>query len=183
MTPSIDLTDELFSRLQKHAVPLVDTPLTVISRALDALEAGDEEPASKDRPSGPRTFNPAAPPNLSHSTPRRVEVGDKQLAKNETYWNPIMFNVITEVAKKGVLTEDLLDLITIPAVTGKKEDNGYRFIPEAGISVQGQDANNAWKQTYVLASSFGVRVQVVFVWQDNPKAAMPGTTGSFFIEG
>jgi hypothetical protein len=184
MTPSIDLTDDLFTRLQKHAVPLVDTPLTVIARALDALEAGDEEPSSQAAsPAGPRSFNPAAAPNLSHTTPRRAQVADKALPKNQTYWNPIMFAVITEAAKKGVSTEDLLDLLTIPSVKGKKEDSGYRYLQEAGLSVQGQDANSAWKQTYRIASSVGVPVQVVFVWQDNPKAAMPGATGSFFVEG
>jgi hypothetical protein len=183
MTPSIDLTDDLFTRLQKHAVPLVDTPLTVIARALDALEAGDEEPSSPIQPAGPRSFNPAAAPNLSHTTPRRAEVADKSLSKTETYWNPIMFAVIVEAAKKGTSTEDLLDLLTIPSVKGKKEDSGYRHLPEAGLSVQGQDANSAWKQTYRIASSIGIHVQVVFVWQDNPKAAMPGVTGSFFVEG
>lgn len=183
MTPSIELTDELFYRLQKHAIPLVDTPLTVISRALDALEAGDEDPVSTANPSGPRTFNPAAPPNLAHSTPRRAEVGDKQLPKTETYWNPILFNVIVAAAKTGVSADDLLDVISIPAVKGEKVDSGFRFLPEAGISVQGQDANSAWKQTHIVASCFGIRVQVVFAWQDNPKAAQPGLTGSFFVEG
>ena len=183
MTPSIDLTDELFTRLQKHAVPLVDTPLTVIARALDALEAGDEEPSSLTKPAGPRSFNPAAAPNHAHTTPRRAEVANKPLSKSATYWNPIMFAVITEAAKQGASTEDLLDLLTIPAVKGKKEDSGYRHLPEAGLSVQGQDANSAWKQTHRIASSLGVHVQVVFIWQENPKAAMPGVTGSFFIEG
>lgn len=185
MSPSIDLTDELFSRLQKHAVPLVDTPLTVIARALDALEAGDEEPAhqGQGQATGPRSFNPAAAPNLSHTTPRRAEIGGISLPKAQTYWNPIMFAVIKEAAKHGVKAEDLLDLISSPAVKGKKEDSGYRFLPEAGISVQGQDANSAWKQAYRVASSCGVQIQVVFAWQDNPKAAMPGQTGSFFVEG
>lgn len=183
MTPSIDLSDELFARLQKHAVPLVDTPLTVISRALDALEAGDEDTVTNSATTGPRSFNPASAPNLSHTTPRRAQVGGHTLAKGDTYWNPILFAVINEAAKSGVATEDILDLLTIPAVKGKKEGGGYRFLPEAGLSVQGQDANSAWKQTYRIASSVGIHVQVIFVWQDNPKAAMPGTTGSFFIEG
>ena len=183
MCPSIDLTDELFSRLQKHAVPLVDTPLTVIARALDALEAGDEEPVLNSRSTGNRSFNPAAAPNLAHTTPKRAQVGDVALPKAQTYWNPIMFAVISEAAKKGVSSEDLLDLLTIPSITGKKEDGGYRYIPEAGLSVQGQDANGAWKQTYRIASSVGIHVQVVFVWQDTPKAANPGSSGSFFVEG
>jgi len=183
MSPSIDLTDELFSRLQKHAVPLVDTPLTVIARALDALEAGDEEPAREGQATGLRSFNPAAAPNLAHTTPKRAEIAGISLPKAQTYWNPIMFGVITEAAKQGVKAEDLLDLISSPAVKGKKEDSGYRYLPEAGISVQGQDANSAWKQTYRVASSCGVHVHVVFGWQDNPKAAMPGQIGSFFVEG
>lgn len=183
MSPSIELTDEIFSRLQKHAVPLVDTPLTVIERALDALEAGDEEPAGDAQPGGPRSFNPAAAPNLSHTTPRRANVAGRTLAKADTYWNPILFAVIEEAAKKGTSPEDLLELLTIPSVKGQKEGSGYRFLPEAGISIQGQDANSAWKQTYRVASSIGVHVHVVFVWQDTPKAAMPNVTGSLFIEG
>ena len=161
----------------------MDTPLTVIGRALDALEAGDEGPIGPTQSVGPRSFNPAAPPNLSHTTPRRAQVAGRALAKADTYWNPIMFAVITEAASKGTSAEDLLDLLTIPSVKGKKEGSGYRYLPEAGISVQGQDANSAWKQTYRVASSIGVHVQVVFVWQDTPKAAMPNVTGSFFIEG
>lgn len=183
MPPSIDLNDELFARLQKHAVPLIDTPMTVIARALDALEAGDEDPIAPSHPAGPRSFNPAAAPDLTHTTPKRAEIAQTALSKAEAYWNPIMFAVITEAAKQGASSEDLLDLLTIPAVKGKKEGSGYRFLPEANISVQGQDANSAWKQTYRIASSFGIHVQVVFVWQENPKAAMPGTTGSLFVEG
>ena len=183
MAPSIELNDEIFTRLQKHAVPLVDTPLSVISRALDALEAGDEDTASIGQPSGPRSFNPAAPPNLSHATLRRAEVAGTALGKSDTYWNSIMFAVISEAAKKGSSPEDLIDLLTIPCVKGEKEGGGYRFLPEVGISVQGQDANRAWKQTYRIASSIGISAQVVFVWGDNPKAAMPGTVGAFFIEG
>lgn len=183
MPPTVDLTDEIFSRLQRHAVPLVDTPLTVIARALDALEAGDEEPAGTPEALGPRSFNPAAPPNLAHTTPRRAQVAGQTLTKAETYWNPIMFAVIEEAARVGVSAEDILELLTIPSIMGKKEGSGYRFLTQAGISVQGQDANNAWKQTYILASSIGIHVQVLFVWQDNPKAAMPNITGSFFVEG
>ena len=43
---TLEIPDELFSKLQRHAVPLIDTPLSVIERALRALEAGDEAPTS-----------------------------------------------------------------------------------------------------------------------------------------
>jgi hypothetical protein len=38
--PTIDLSDDLYRRLQKHAVPFEDEPADVMARALDALERG-----------------------------------------------------------------------------------------------------------------------------------------------
>src|SRR5438876_10144332 len=37
--PTVEFSDELFKRAQRHAVPLVDTLEDVLSRALDALES------------------------------------------------------------------------------------------------------------------------------------------------
>lgn len=177
----ITLPDELFAKLQAHAVPLVDTPLTIIERALAALGAGNEDASSSAHST--RSFNPGAAPNLAHTTPRKAIVAGKMLKASATYWNPVMFAVIREAAAQGVSTADLKELITVNCVLGEKSDHGYRFIAEAGISVQGQDANTAWKQTYRVASSVGINVEIEFVWQDNEKAAMPNTLGSFYIGG
>lgn len=177
----ITLPDELFVKLQAHAVPLVDTPLTIIERALAALEAGDEDASSSAHSA--QSFNPGAAPNLAHTTPRKAIVAGKMLKASATYWNPVMFAVIREAAARGVSTDDLMNLITVNCVLGEKSDHGYRFIGEAGISVQGQDANAAWKQTYRVASSLGIDVVIEFVWQDNEKAAMPNTLGSFYVGG
>jgi hypothetical protein len=183
MPHAIELPDELFAKLQKHAVPLVDTPLTVIERALRALEEGDEEPATPAISAGPRTFNPAAPPNLTFTKPRSVVVNGRQLPHALAYWNAIMFEVIKEAARRGVSSEDLLDLITVNKSARARHDTGFTFIEEADLSIQGQDANGAWRQTYVIASSVGIPVEVVFAWQNNPKAAMPNSIGSFHVDG
>lgn len=181
MPVPVELPDEVFSRLQKHAVPLIDTPLTVIVRALDALEAGDEEPAGLSSTDTARAFNPAAAPSLAHTKPLKACVDGEVLSKAETYWNPILFAVINAAAKRGTSADDLLELLTINSVKGEKHVHGYRYLPTAGISVQGQDADSAWKQAHRVASSVGVPVEVTFVWQDNQKAAMPNATGSFTI--
>lgn len=179
----IELPDELFAKLQRHAIPLVDTPLTVIDRALTALEEGDEEDNSKGGDFGIRSFNPAAAPSLSFTTPQIVKIGTKMLPKSKTYWNPIMYAVIEEAAKRSIPQSDIMDLLVVPHIVGRKEDNGYKYVEAAGISVQGQDANSAWKQTYRLASSFGIAVQVEFSWQNTDKAALPNTAGTFYIDG
>lgn len=50
--PMVTISYELFKRLQRHAVPLVDTVEEVIERALDALDGADAN-ASSPVPGGP----------------------------------------------------------------------------------------------------------------------------------
>lgn len=179
MPHAVTIPDDLFTRLQKHAVPLVDTLASVIERAVAALEAGNEQ-AGSSRP-GLRTFNPAAAPNLAHTTPQKVLLDGTLLPKAETYWNPLMFAVIRAVAGRGVDADGLLRLIGGNALIGIKQDGGYRHLPDLGISVQGRDANAAWRVIYRLASSVGIAVEVEFAWQDTEKAALPNIAGLLVI--
>ena len=183
MSFKIEIPDDLFAKLQKHAVPLVDTPVDVIERAIRALEAGDEDAANKDHPSNLRTFNPAAAPNLSFTTLKRARIGEKILPKSDTYWNSVLHAVILEAATIGQSAEDIFDLISVNCKLGKREDNGFKFLEKAGISIQGQAANSAWKQAFVIASSFGIELDVTFSWQDHEKAAMPNVSGSMYFDG
>jgi hypothetical protein len=183
MAHMVELPDELFAKLQRHAVPLVDTPVSIIERALRALEAGDEDPVGAPWSNGSRSFNPAAPPDLKFTTVQKAAVGGKALKKADAYWNKILFKVIVEASARGETTEDILDLITVNNQPGRREDNGFTYIEAARLSIQGQDANSAWRQAYTLASSFGIELDVAFVWQDNKKAANPSEGGSFFVEG
>lgn len=182
MPYTVELPDDLFARLQKHAVPLIDTPLTVIERALRALEEGDEEPASLMNVAC-RTFNPAAPPDLSFTTLKSAKIAGKAMPKADTYWNSVMVSVIQEAAVRGNATQDILDLITVNSQAGKRDDGGFKYIEIAGLSIQGQAANSAWRQAYVLASSFGIEVEVTFYWKNSEKAAMPNVSGTLFIGG
>ncbi|MBA3812501.1 MAG: hypothetical protein H0X27_12825 [Caulobacteraceae bacterium] len=177
MSPAISISEGLFGRLQQHAVALVDSPETVISRALDALEAGSHAPPTQRV--GPRAFNPASPPNLAFTTVRKITLDGITFKKGETYWNPLMFACLRAAAKKGLSPTEIGALMVVPHVVGKKEDNGYVFIQEAGVSVQGQASNGAWKQAHHIASALGVPLVVEFVWQNNEKAALANIAGSF----
>lgn len=184
MPTTITIPDDLFAKLQKHAVPFVDTPLTVIERALLALEKDDDK-VSVENEGGlnVRSFNPAASPDLAFTVVTAATLGGKMLSKAKTYWNPLMYAVIEEAAKRGHSMEEIEALVTVNHVQGAKTDNGYKFVEAAGLSLQGQDANAAWKQTYRIASSFGIDLAVEFYWKDEPKAAMPNIAGSFKIDG
>jgi hypothetical protein len=61
-------------------------------------------------------------------------------------------------------------------------DNGYRHIPEAGLSIQGQDSNYAWKATAQLIKASGMNVHLVFQWEEKDQAAHPGQTAHMIYE-
>lgn len=183
MPYKIEIPDELFAKLQKHAVPLVDTPLDVIERAIRALEAGDEDIGDIVGTKQDRTFNPAAAPNLSFTTLDSARIGEKVLAKADTWWNSVLHSVIIEAANRGNSTQDIFDLISVNSKIGRYEDGSFKYLELADISIQGQSANSAWKQAYVIASSFGIGLEVKFTWQNNHKAQLPNISASMYYDG
>ena len=78
-------------------------------------------------------------------------------------------------------TDKVSELVLAKHTKGEKADQGYRYLKEAGLSVQGQDANNAWKTAANIIKALGVKAEVTFVWYDNPKAVKPGETGKFVL--
>jgi len=74
--PAIEIPDSLFARLQKLAVPLVDTPVTVIERLLSSYEAqtgradatSGQPESHEGRKSPPqREFEPGKVPSPRHT--------------------------------------------------------------------------------------------------------------------
>jgi hypothetical protein len=50
-------------------------------------------------------------------------------------------------------------------VKGKKEDEGYRYLADVNLSVQGQDANAAWKGASHMAKQLNCPFEVIFAWR------------------
>jgi hypothetical protein len=176
MMPQVTLETSTIERMKGYAEPLVDTLDTVILRGLDAL---DMLKAKTDAPSE-RVLNPESPPNLSYTTVKSIIFNGERLPSADTYWNPLLMLTIRECLKH-LTKEQTRKLVLCNFVTGKKEDNGYKYLEDVGISVQGQDANNAWKTTYNILKVIKVPVELTFVWQDNPKAVSPGSAAKFKV--
>lgn len=179
--PPVDLSTKTITRLQKHAVPLVDTFDTVIAKLLDAFEGKSPMPSVAADPSAVQGFDPAAPPNLSYTSVTFIKLCGVVFKPAETYWNRLVHAVVRKVHAQGLSASQLADVVRANCVAGQKETDGYRYLPDVGISIQGQDANGAWRTVYHLAVAYKLPVEVTFVWQDNPKATAPGATGSFTL--
>jgi hypothetical protein len=178
MTPQVTLDNSTIERMKLSAEPLVDTFDTVIHRALDALEALK---AHKPDPSGVRTYNPASPPPLAFTTVKSIKFNGAALPPADVWWNPFMFLLIRE-ARKNMSIEEVSKLLFVNHVKGEKQNGGYKVLEDIGLSIQGQDANNAWKQCYELLKALKLPAEITFAWQENPKASHPGEMGKFVVE-
>lgn len=182
MAPSIELSPMTFTRLQQLAVPFVDTPETVIIRLLDQHESAKEtQTASAQDDSGIRNFNPDAAPDLTHTKVLMATLGTKKLERGQDNWNGLLNEAVRIAKRKTETLADLKKLVLVNFVEGEKTDEGYRFLQDIGISVQGQDANGAWRAVNHILRQLNLQALVHFVWREKEGAAYPGMTGRFML--
>ena len=174
MSPQITLSASTFSRLQSCAEPLVDDIESVVNKLVDHYKkTPDNSPASAPQmPVG-------STPDLSWTKLLSAEIAGKPLKKVD--WNALLDAMIVMAATKAKPGEEVAELIVVNRVIGEKTNNGYRFIPSAGVSVQGQDAKHCWKGIAHIANKLNIPVKVFFQWYDNEKASKPGQTGKLSL--
>ncbi len=170
-------------RLQKHAKPFVDTVDSVINRILDRYEGSSSDLSNDGGEVSAigtiRDFDPASPPDLTHTKMLSLVFDSHGFPRSDTTWNALLNEAICLARKNAKSDDQLKRLILVNYVKGRKEDEGYRHLADADLSVQGQDANAAWKATYHIACQLQVSFEVIFTWRTKEGAAHPGVTGRF----
>lgn len=174
----VDIPDSTFTRLQQFARPFIDTPASVIERALDALEreVGGKSPSpAANTPSGNfLEFQPNSPPNLTHT---RVLAAKFQGHIVQPKWNSLLRHA-HEVAFRKLGNYEKLEEKTIARIhKGAKTDDGFQPLGNLGFSIQGVAANDAWKAVLHLARALGCSVEVEFEWRSKEDAQHPGRRG------
>lgn len=156
------------------------TPSETIDRlvreAMDQLGMErDEEPDATDEPSkgGPIPFESA--PGLAFTKPLAASVNGKAL--HGPRWSVLLLTMIAQLKAKGLEGEKLVRELGVPAKAERYEEEGFKYHPDLGISVQGQSASDVWKEVDRLAKKWRIPVTVEFWWRQNPKAQHPGKTG------
>jgi hypothetical protein len=180
----IDIADDTLEMMQADAKPLVDTYDTVIKRwGAFYREHGRQEPEPERKQSSKDTnYPPHSAPSLTHTRIIHAVIDGSNAGKKGLYWNAILDALIVRTADQVKSTDQLKRLILVNHVKGRKLDQGYHYIPEADVSVQGQDSDAAWKAAYHLAKFLKIGVEVHFVWAHKPGAAKPGEWGVLKIE-
>jgi len=186
--PQINVSQSLYDKIKGLAEPFVDTPESVITRCVDFYATSYGAAKIDGTPTQSNgdpvmTFSGDAPPDLTFTRILSVKFDGVALNKNSLYWNTLMCDVVARAANKLKSPEKLKQLILVNRVDGEGDaKSGYRFIPGAGLSVQGQDANAAWKTVFHIVKALGFTIDVLFMWENKDKALHPGKRGQMTLE-
>jgi hypothetical protein len=92
-------------------------------------------------------------------------------------WNSLMHEMHIWARKELGSFQALREASDANLRQGRYEDNGYKYIPKADLSIQGVDANAACEHAFRLAKVLNVSLKVTFEWRDKAEAAYPGQRG------
>lgn len=141
--------------------------------ALD-LERDVEPDTGEQEGSGDHmTFDKA--PGLSFTKVLSAKVNGDSLQKPN--WAGILLAAIGALTNKGILGQNLGRELQVPTKSAAYEEDGYRYHADLGISVQGQSAQDAWREVSRIANKHLIPIEVTFQWRENEKAQHPGRTG------
>lgn len=174
MAIQLEIPEALYKRLQKHAVPFVDTPLSVIEKWADHFETA-KAASIAELPTveyGAKKLDPIRPPDLFHTRAR----GTFRTTPFSN-WNDLVRVAHIAAFNKAGSFDELRNATHAQIRNGSHSDSGYRYLPEIGISVQGVDANHAWTYSIRLAQYLNSPIRATVEWRHNEKAAHPGERG------
>ena len=184
MVKVIEVSDSTYARLRK-LMTVSDTAEIVIARLLsgttdiqsDSRQSKNDipRPISTSRIHRDRTadleFCGLEIPNLTHTRLLIAYINDAEVKPSK--WNQLRNMAITRLVKEqGVSAVKGLSGV----VAGSRKESGFTFYPAHGISIQGQDANDAWRQTIEIARKNRWQVEAMCEWRHKKEAEYPGKT-------
>jgi hypothetical protein len=163
-TPSLTI-----DRLVREKMEQLDLERDDASGVIVASEAGN---ATSDN----RVMEFHSAPGLSFTRLLDASVGGQALAK--VNWSSLLLKVIAATKKKnGMDARELSEELQVPSKPQQYGSEGYKYQAELGISIQGQSAQDAWKEIHRLAEKHSLPVEIRFQWRENDKAQYPGRIG------
>jgi hypothetical protein len=179
MIHTITLSEETYSNLQKLAQPFVDTAESVIATLADAELERRAVPLNGNGCGAARDgqvvrLNPDSHEKLTHARLLSATVDGRPIHKPK--WNGV-HNYLHILGHQRMGSFDALQQASGANLRkGRYEENGYVYLPEADLSIQGVDANLAWDHSLGLARALDVKIQLRLEWRQKEGAARPGET-------
>ncbi len=188
---TVEIDSSTYERLVWHARPFVDSPNSVIKRALDALDKAEGNALPQDSPAAakksgqspvasPRAAKPVDPDRpgkLAFTTIRSVTIEGESVA--EPSWTKLVESLLVRgLAHVHGSLVDLNALVGMELTEGDTPNKKTRKIPGSDINYRtGLGANNSLRTIARVARGLGVPVDIRIEWEDTPGAARPREVG------
>jgi hypothetical protein len=174
----IEISDDNFQRLQKVAIPLVDTLNSVITKLIDSYETNNSNYNNNINKIGNNyeKFEPDKIPPLLHTKLMSARFND--LVPEKTNWDSLVRLALKQVFDKYKNTGELYRLSGANVVDGQKNDEGYKFVSSHNFSYQGVSAEEAAKIVVRCAKALGCKTFFEFEWRNKDAAYRPGKRGA-----
>ena len=175
--PQITIEQATFELLQRHAKPLVDTPDTIIVRALNAQDQTVVKPVANGQSTVTETeqhLDPSALPDLTHTKILDAAIDGEPISRPN--WNRLRDEMLLRIMQRGGSFENLQRLLQadVNLAKGCNKDDGFRYLLDVDFSVQGQSANGACQAIMTAAQVFGMSSNIGVTWRRKEGAAYPG---------
>lgn len=183
----IEISNELFKRLQNIAEPFIDTPESIINRALDALENRSKSHVTKppSKPISATTFLDTYTdlkqlPSLKHTKILDARIGEQIITGT---WAESFSSTLKIAAKILNSPSEVIPLSRANIQTGRGDkEKGFEYIPEIGLSFQRCDADVTFRHIYDLVRELDLYLKIKICWSNNPKAAFPDRSANIVIK-
>ncbi len=178
MMPSIEISKTDFQRLQKIAVPLIDTPRSIMTKLLDTYEEAHSARSGNTVPSSQANmerYGAGDLPPLTHTKLMAAQFDN--IAPIKTSWDALVQLALTSVIEIFQGAKELHRLSGANVVDGKKQDDGYKYLSPNNFSYQGVSAEDAAKIVARCAKALGCSASFEFEWRNKDTAYKPGQRG------
>lgn len=178
MMPSIEISEIDFQRLQKIAVPLIDTPRSIMTKLLDTYEkahgaqSGETIPGSQ---AGIERYGSGNIPPLTHAKLMAAQFDG--IAPGKTSWDALVQLALTRVIEKCKSVNELHRLSGANVIAGEKRNEGYKHLSPNNFSYQGVAAEDAAKIVVRCARALDCSAFFEFEWRSKDAAYKPGQRG------
>lgn len=123
-----------------------------------------------------RQLNPDAPDDLTHTRVLSASIDGQQLHRPK--WKSVTDHLHVIGLQRLGSFEALRKASGANLRKGRFERDGYKYLPQADLSIQGVAAKLAWSHSLRLARALNVPVRLEIEWHDKPEAMHPGETAN-----
>lgn len=179
--PTITLSEAYDSKLKALVTePFEQTRESIIEDLIDAEMSRLDASTNGNGRSVPMAgdalhLNPDSHESLSHTRVHTATIDGRPVHRPK--WNGIREKLHILAIKRLASFDEVKKASGANLRQGKYEDNGYKYLPDADLSIQGVGADLAWDHCLRLSRALNIPIHVAFEWRDKEGAAHPGKRG------